>query len=132
MSKLTVEDLEIKGRRVLMRVDFNVPLEEGKVANDKRIRAALPTIDYILDKGGRLILMSHLGRPSGEPDPKFSLAPIATHLDGLIGVRVQFVSATVGDVVEQAISSTPTPGVVVLENTRFMPGEKKNDPFSRS
>ena len=91
MKKLTVEDLDLQGKKVLMRVDFNVPLEKGKVANDTRIRAALPTIKYITEKGGRLILMSHLGRPDGKRVPEMSLTPCTDVLKNMLGKNVAFV-----------------------------------------
>ena len=100
MKKLTVEDLEINGKRVLMRVDFNVPLEAGKVANDKRIKAALPTIKYIADKGGKLVLMSHLGRPKGSRIPEMSLKPCVAVLSRLLGKEVAFVDDCIGEAVE--------------------------------
>ena len=133
MSKIkNIDQIDFSGRTALVRVDFNVPQDtkDGRrtVSDDTRIRAALPTIQKILDDGGRVALMSHLGRPSGAPDPEFSLAPVASHLDMLIEAPVQFVPDTVGDVVKEAISQTPFPGVLVLENTRFKPGEKSNDP----
>lgn len=131
MAIKSIDQLELAGRTVLVRVDFNVPQkdENGRrvVADDTRIRAALPTIRKIVGDGGKAILMSHLGRPSGSPDPAFSLAPVASHLDTLIDVAVHFVSATTGDIVKEAVAQTPTPGILVLENTRFLPGEKKND-----
>lgn len=133
LRKLTIDDLDLKGKRVLVRVDFNVPLKENEqgnlvVADDTRIRETLPTIRAILQAGGKAILMSHLGRPKGKPDPKYSLAPVARRLEELLGVRVRFVSNIVGEAVRQAIHSMPEGGVLLLENTRFHPGETKNDP----
>ncbi|ARA92283.1 MAG: phosphoglycerate kinase [Bacteroidetes bacterium] len=132
MNKLTLDDLTLKGQRVLVRVDFNVPLshENGAttVADDTRIRAALPTIRKIIDSGGKAILISHLGRPKGEVNPKYSLAPVAEHLQQLLGVPVRFVTNTVGPAVREAIANMPEGGVILLENTRFLPGETKNDP----
>lgn len=126
-----IDQVDFGDRTALVRVDFNVPLEnkEGRrvVADDTRIRAALPTIRKILNDGGKAVLMSHLGRPSGQPDPELSLSPVASHLGSLIDVPVHFVPDTVGDVVKQAIAQTPSPGVLVLENTRFKPGEESND-----
>src|SRR5690606_13501237 len=132
MAKLTLDDLDVAGRRVLVRVDFNVPLKEagdGKlsVGDDTRIRAALPTIRAIIDRGGKAILMSHLSRPKGAPDPRYSLAPVAEHLQVVLGRPVRFVSSTVGDIVEKAVKELPNGGVLMLENTRFNPGETKND-----
>ena len=101
MANLTVKDLDIKGKRVLMRVDFNVPLEGGKVANDKRIRAALPTIKHVRENGGRLILMSHLGRPKGERKPEMSLKPCVPVLDSFLNIKVGFVEDCIGATAEQ-------------------------------
>jgi phosphoglycerate kinase len=127
----SIDQVDLSGRVALVRVDFNVPLaeEDGRwtVADDTRIRAALPTIQKIIESGGKAVLMSHLGRPSGEVEPRFSLAPVATHLDGLVDAPVRFVPSTVGEVVSEAIAKIPFPGILVLENTRFLPGEKKND-----
>ena len=127
MAKLTVEDLELKGKRVLMRVDFNVPLEGGKVADDKRIRAAVPTINYIIEKGGRLILMSHLGKPKGEKKPEMSLRLCVPVLSGLIGKDVQFAEDCVGDAVEAAVNKLGDGDVLLLENLRYYKEETKND-----
>ena len=128
----TLDDLDVAGKRVLVRVDFNVPLETDEnghqqVADDTRIQAALPTIRTIIDGGGRVILMSHLGRPRGEPDPELSLSPVADHLEQLLGERVRFASNDVGGAVRETVASMPPGGVLLLENTRFHPGEKSND-----
>ena len=131
MSKLTLDDLDVAGKRVLVRVDFNVPLEEEngnqQVADDTRIRAALPTIRAITEAGGKTILMSHLGRPGGEPDPSLSLAPVAQRLQELIGQRVRSVSNITGPTVQEVANGMPEGGIMLLENTRFHPGEKAND-----
>jgi len=127
MAKLTVEDLELEGRRVLMRVDFNVPLEGGRVANDKRIRAALPTISYIIERGGRLILMSHLGRPKGERIPGMSLQPCIPVLSELLGQKVAFVNDCIGEKVEAAVEKLGDGEVLLLENLRYHEKETKND-----
>src|SRR5512133_2826953 len=95
-SKKTVKDVDVKGKRVLVRVDFNVPIADGSVTDDTRVRAALPTIRYLIDHGARVILCSHLGRPKGEPDPQFSLKPVRRTLQRLIGRNVAFVTETVG------------------------------------
>ncbi|HVA57449.1 MAG TPA: phosphoglycerate kinase [Gemmatimonadaceae bacterium] len=131
MNKRTVRDLrdaEVKGRRALVRVDFNVPLDDaGRITDDTRIRAALPTIELLLARGARVVLLSHLGRPKGKPDEKFSLRPAAARLaESLPTRRVKFVSATVG---ADAVAATrdPSADVVLLENTRFFGGEEKND-----
>ena len=127
MNKKTVKDIDIKNKRVLMRVDFNVPMADGKVTDDKRIRAALPTIQYVLDQGGSLLLMSHLGRPKGASDPTFSLRAASETLSTLIDRPVKMAPDCVGAEVE-AISKALQPGdVVMLENTRFHAGEEKND-----
>jgi phosphoglycerate kinase len=127
MNKKTVKDIDIKGKRVLMRVDFNVPMADGKVTDDKRIKAALPTIKYVLDQGASLMLMSHLGRPKGGPDPEFSLKAAADVLAGLLGHPVKMAPDCVGPEVE-ALAKALKPGdVLMLENTRFHAGEEKND-----
>lgn len=128
MNKKTIRDIDVKKKKVLVRVDFNVPLKDGKVTDDSRIRASLPTLQYLLDKGAALILASHLGRPKGGPDPKYSLAPAAARLSELLGRPVKLVPDCVGTVAEEA-AAVITPGeVVLLENVRFHPEEEKNDP----
>jgi phosphoglycerate kinase len=129
MNKKTVRDIDLAGKRVLVRVDFNVPLENGVITDDTRIRASIPTLKYILDqKPKALILMSHLGRPKGGPAPEFSLAPVAPALTQHLGVDVRFVEDTIGEKAEQAVANLPDGGVLLLENTRFYKGEEKNDP----
>ena len=132
MSKLSIDDLDLQGKRVLVRVDFNVPLkarDDGsqQVTDDTRIRAALPTIRKITESGGKAVLMSHLGRPKDGPDPKYSLAPVAEHLRGLVDAPVVFVDATTGPAARQAVDDAPEGAVVLLQNTRFLKGETKND-----
>jgi phosphoglycerate kinase len=127
MDKLTVEDLDLKGKRVLMRVDFNVPFEKGRVANDKRIRAALPTIKYIINAGGKLILMSHLGRPEGRRVPELSLEPCVAVLGALLGRKVRFVDDCIGETVEAAVESLGESDILLLENLRYYPQETNND-----
>lgn len=129
MNKMTVRDVNFAGKRVLIRVDFNVPLDGSTITDDTRIRAAVPTLKYILDQKPRsVILMSHLGRPKGGPDPKYSMAPVAPALAALLGQNVQFATDCVGDIAEQAAANLPAGGVLLLENTRFYKGEEKNDP----
>ena len=128
MSKRTVRDLDLKGRRVFVRVDFNVPLKKGVIGDDTRIRESLPTIRYIVDAGPRsVILASHLGRPDGKPNAEMSLRPVAARLGELLGVAVQFAHDCVGPEAERVLESAPPSGVVVLENLRFHPEEEKND-----
>lgn len=128
MDKLTIRNFDLHGKRVLVRVDFNVPIENGQITDDTRIRAAVPTLKAILDQQPRaIVLMSHLGRPKGGPDPKYTLAPVAPALAKLLGTEVKFASDTVGETAEQALASLPEGGVLLLENTRFYPGEEKND-----
>jgi phosphoglycerate kinase len=127
-NKKTVKDIEVKGKKVLVRVDFNVPLKDGVVTDDTRIRAALPTIAYLLDKGAALILCSHLGRPKDEPDPQYSMKPVADYLDGLIDAKVSFAEDCIGLKAQEAAANLSAGGVLVLENTRFHKAEKKNDP----
>ena len=128
MNKLTVEDLDLMGKRVLVRVDFNVPLEGGRVVNDKRIRAALATIKYIVNANGRLILMSHLGRPKGKRVPEMSLAPCVTVLNALLGRKVRFVEDCIGADVEAAINDLGGGDILLLENLRYYQEETENDP----
>ncbi len=128
MKKKTVRDIDVKGKRVLVRVDFNVPLKGDKVTDDTRIRAALPTLQYLLEKGAAVILMSHLGRPKEGPDPKYSMKPTATRLAELLGKPVAFVDDCVGPKAEAAASTLKPGDVLVLENTRFYKTETKNDP----
>jgi phosphoglycerate kinase len=127
-AKKTVKDVDVRGKRVLVRVDFNVPLAEGTVTDDTRVRAALPTIRYLVDHGARVVLVSHLGRPKGEPDPQFSLRPVVRVLQRLIGRNVVFVEDIVGAEAQEAVSRMVDGEIVMLENLRFDPGEKANDP----
>jgi len=127
-GKLGLDDLDVKGQRVLMRVDFNVPLDEaGRITDDKRIRAALPSIRNVLERGGALILMSHLGRPKGGPDPKFTLAPCAKRLEELLGRPVRLLPDCIGPEVEAACAALKPGEVVLLENLRFHPEEQAGD-----
>lgn len=127
MDKKTVKDIDLKGKRVFMRVDFNVPMADGKVTDDKRIKAALPTIKYVLEQGASLLLASHLGRPKGGPDPEFSLRAASEVLATLLGIPVKMAPDCVGPEVE-AMAKDLKPGeVLMLENTRFHKGEEKND-----
>jgi phosphoglycerate kinase len=128
VNKLTIEDLAPRGKRVLMRVDFNVPLENGKVANDQRIRAALPTIKYIVHHGGKLVLMSHLGRPKGQRILRMSLKACAVTVGELVGQDVVFVDDCIGDTVEAAVGNLKAGQIILLENLRFHEEEIANDP----
>ena len=127
-SKKTINDIDVNGQTVLVRVDFNVPLKDGLVADDTRIQAALPTIKTLLDKGAALVLCSHLGRPKGEPDPAYSMKPTAEHLSQLLGKPVAFAEDCIGPVAEEAAAKLEPGDVLVLENTRFHAGETSNDP----
>jgi phosphoglycerate kinase len=127
MNKKTVKDIDLKGKRVLMRVDFNVPMADGKVTDDKRIKASLPTIQYVLDQGASVILMSHLGRPKGGPDPEFSLRAASEVLSSLLGKPVKMAPDCVGAEVEKMAKELKPGDVLMLENTRFHAGEEKND-----
>ena len=132
MAKLLVTDLDLEGIPVLVRVDFNVPLDGGEVADDTRLKAALPTVRHILDQGGRPILMSHLGRPKGQVVPELSLKPVAERLEALLGSRVILAPDCVGPDTEAAVKGAPAGAVVLLENLRFHPEEEANDPeFAR-
>ncbi len=129
MNKKTVRDLNPAGRRVLVRVDFNVPLDKHRlITDDARIRAALPTITYLAEQGARLVLMSHLGRPKGQRDPRLSLAPVSHHLQKLLpDYRVRMASEVVGPSVDILVKDMRPGDIVLLENLRFHPGEKKGD-----
>ena len=127
MPKKTVAEGDVKGKKVLMRVDFNVPLEGSKITDDRRITQALPTIKDIIGRGGQLILMSHLGRPKGGPEPKYSLKPAADRLSQLLGKPVKFCDSCIGPSVEQLTASLKDGEVLLLENLRFHKEEEKND-----
>lgn len=126
--KLSLSDIDVAGRRVFMRVDFNVPMKEGKITNGTRINAALPSIRHVLDNGGRLILASHLGRPKGKPEPKYSLKPIVVRLIQVLNCHVQFAEDCVGPEAEKMANGLKNGEVMVLENLRFHEEEEKNDP----
>jgi len=126
-NKKTIRDVDFKDKRVLVRVDFNVPMKEGAVSDDTRIRAAIPTIQYLLDKGAAVILCSHLGRPKGGPDMAFTLRPVAEYLGKLMGMDVKFAEDCVGPAAEKAAKELKFGEILLLENTRFHPEEEKND-----
>ncbi|MDO9080955.1 MAG: phosphoglycerate kinase, partial [Desulfuromonadales bacterium] len=128
-EKKTIKDVNFKGKRVLCRVDFNVPIDDaGEVSDDTRIVASLPTIRYILERGGRLILASHLGRPKAKPEAKYSLAPVAPYLERLLGRPVTMASDCIGREVQAQIAALQDGDLLLLENVRFHAGEEKNDP----
>src|SRR5574341_346417 len=128
MDKKTIEKVDLKSKRVFIRADFNVPLDEnGNITDDGRIRSTLPTINYALDGGAKVILASHLGRPKGKPDPKYSLAPVALRLNRLLNKEVKFAKDCIGPDVEHMIAGMRPGDVLLLENLRFHAEEEKND-----
>jgi phosphoglycerate kinase len=133
LRKKTLDSIDLKGKRALVRVDYNVPLDaSGHITDDTRIRATLPTINHILDNGGSLIIISHLGRPKGKPEPSLSLAPVSKRLSRLLKIEVQFMPNCIGDEVQRAANELKPGSVLLLENLRFHLGETQNDPdFSR-
>jgi phosphoglycerate kinase len=128
VASRSVTDLDVKGRRVFVRVDFNVPIKNGAITDDTRIRASLPTIKYLIDNGATVILASHLGRPKGKPNPEFSLRPAAERLSQLLGRPVTFAEDCVGETARAAVEKAGAGGIVLLENLRFHAEEEKNDP----
>ena len=126
-NKKTVRDIDLKGKRALVRVDFNVPLKDGAISDDTRIRAALPTLRYMLDQGAACVLCSHLGRPKGQPAPEYSLKPVAARLSELLAMPVAFAEDTIGPAAKAAVEKLKPGELLLLENTRFQSEEKKND-----
>src|ERR1700758_5650855 len=132
MNKLTIQDLDLRGKRLFIRVDFNVPLKDGVVTYDTRIRETLPTLRLAMERGGRLVLASHLGRPKGQVKPKYSLKPVAGRLQELLGKPVQFAADCVGAGAETKSKTLRNGDVLLLENVRYHLEEEKNDPeFSK-
>ena len=134
LNKKSVDDINVKGKRVLVRCDFNVPLKDGQITDDTRLVAALPTLKKLINDGGKLILCSHLGKPKGEPKPELSLAPVAVALTKLLGQEVKFAAdeTVVGDNAKAAVAAMNDGDVVLLENTRYRAEETKNgEAFSK-
>src|SRR5213594_2824216 len=134
LNKVTIEDLPLRGKRVIIRADFNVPLDEsGHITDDTRIRGTLPTINYAVDEGARVILCSHLGRPNGKVDPRLSLAPVARRLQRLLGKEVLFAEDCIGAQAEMLVNRMKPGDVLLLENLRFHVGEEQNnDQFAKA
>ena len=128
LNKMTIEDIDVRGKKVLVRCDFNVKMEDGVITSDKRIVASLPTIKYLMGQGAKLILCSHLGRPKGQVNPEFSMKPVAKRLSELLGVEVKMAEDVVGESANKLASELKDGEVMLLENVRFEPGETKNDP----
>ena len=127
MEKKTIKDVDVKGKKVLVRCDFNVPLSDGKITDNTRIRAAIPTIQYLVEQGAKIVLCSHLGRPKGEVNEKYSLQPVANELSQELNTQVKFASDVVGESAKNMADSLKEGEVGLLENVRFEPGEEKND-----
>ncbi len=128
MNKMTVKDIDLKGKRVFCRVDFNVPMQDGQITDETRIRAALPTIQYLVDQGAKVILASHLGRPKGKVVEEMRLTPVAKRLSELLGKEVAKADEAYGEAVQAKVNAMKEGDVLLLENVRFYPGEEKNDP----
>ncbi|RLB71620.1 MAG: phosphoglycerate kinase, partial [Deltaproteobacteria bacterium] len=129
-NKKSLKDIDVKGKRIFCRCDFNVPINnEGEITDDTRIKAALPTIRYLLDQGAKVILASHLGRPKGKPDPAFSLCPVATRLSQLLGQQVIMAPDSIGENIQLLAQQLNAGSVMLLENVRFHRGETDNDPL---
>src|SRR5262245_17592484 len=128
MAKLSIRDLDLAGKKVFIRVDFNVPIEGGKVEDDTRITASIPTIQFATDKGARVILASHLGRPKGKRDQKYSLKPVANHLGKLLNREIAFASDCIGEEAAAVVNGLKDGDICLLENLRFHPEEEANDP----
>src|SRR5205085_4304985 len=129
LNKMTLQDIDLDNKRVLVRVDFNVPQNpDGSVADDTRIRETLPTIQYLRERGCRVVLVSHLGRPDGKRDPKLTLEPVARELKRLLGAPVDFAQDTIGPDARAKLDGLESGGVLLLENVRFHPEEEANDP----
>lgn len=125
LNKKSIEDIDVKGKKVLVRCDFNVPIKDGVISNDKRIVAAMPTINYLMDKGAKLILCSHLGRPKGKFNPEFSLAPVAKRISEILNKQVKMASDVVGDSAKELSNSLENGDVMILENVRYHAEEEK-------
>jgi phosphoglycerate kinase len=125
----TIKDVQLQGKTVLLRVDFNIPMnKDGTIIDDSKMKAALPTLEYILNQGARVIVMSHLGRPKGRPDPQYSMKPLAGHLQSLVKNRVIMATDSIGPAVQEAVSKLQPGEILLLENLRFYKEEEQNDP----